>query len=171
MQDFAETYRAYSDDEISRLHREAASLTEEARYALLCEIQRRGLQEKEILQIQEEQAKHVTEFDKEQKQEGKDRLFVGLMSILEVSLAELRPALLLSAASVGANEVPGGNPALCTGRRYRPGWCGAGVPGGGYNHSQRTALCGMAWQQKDANRRGDSPIDDLAFFKPFRGFA
>jgi hypothetical protein len=29
----------------------------------------------------------------------------------------------------------------------------------------------MAWQQKDANRRGDSPIDDLAFFKPFRGFA
>jgi hypothetical protein len=31
--------------------------------------------------LHQSQAKDVAEFDKEQKQEGKDKLFVGLMSI------------------------------------------------------------------------------------------
>lgn len=56
-------------------------LTEEARHALLCEIQKRGLQEMEILQIQEEQAKHTAEFDKEQKQQRKDGLLVALLGV------------------------------------------------------------------------------------------
>jgi hypothetical protein len=81
MQDFSENYRTYSDDEIIRLHREVDSLTEEARHALFYEIQKRGLGEQEILQIEEEQAKYIVEFEKEHKQETRDTFFVGLMSV------------------------------------------------------------------------------------------
>lgn len=43
MRDFAETYRAYSDDELTRLQSDIGSLTEEARDALIAEMVRREL--------------------------------------------------------------------------------------------------------------------------------
>ena len=43
MRDFAETYRAYSDDELTRLQSDVGSLTEQARDALIAEVIRRGL--------------------------------------------------------------------------------------------------------------------------------
>ena len=82
MQEFARTYRGYSDEEIIRLHGDAASLTHEARSALFSELQRRGLRQEEVIRIQHEQAKHIAEFDKEQKQGTKERFILGLMSIL-----------------------------------------------------------------------------------------
>lgn len=43
MRDFAETYRAYSNDELTRLQSDVGSLTEQARDALIAEIIRRRL--------------------------------------------------------------------------------------------------------------------------------
>jgi hypothetical protein len=43
MRDFAETYRAYSDDELTQVQSDVGSLTEQARDALIAEIIRRGL--------------------------------------------------------------------------------------------------------------------------------
>ena len=48
MQDFAETYRAYSNDELTRLHSDVGSLTEQAHDALIAEIVRRELTPSEI---------------------------------------------------------------------------------------------------------------------------
>lgn len=81
MQNLTETYRSYSDDEIARLHGELDSLTEEARYALLAEIGRRGLKEQEIAKIQDEEARHAAEYDQEHRQETKDKLVIGAMTI------------------------------------------------------------------------------------------
>ena len=43
MRDFAETYRAYSNDELAQLQSDIGSLTEQASGALIAEIMRRGL--------------------------------------------------------------------------------------------------------------------------------
>jgi hypothetical protein len=43
MRDFAETYRAYSNDELTRLQSDFGSMTERARDALIAEIIQRGL--------------------------------------------------------------------------------------------------------------------------------
>jgi hypothetical protein len=48
MRDFAETYRAYSNDELTRLQSDVGSLTEQARDALIAEIIRRGLTPSEL---------------------------------------------------------------------------------------------------------------------------
>lgn len=54
MQDFAETYRAYSNDELTRLHRDVGSLTEQAHDALIAEIARRGLTPSELANYTQE---------------------------------------------------------------------------------------------------------------------
>jgi hypothetical protein len=46
MQDFAKTYREFSDDAIASMHGEIDTLTEDARLALLSEIEKRGIDEK-----------------------------------------------------------------------------------------------------------------------------
>lgn len=48
MRDFAETYRACSNDELTRLQSDVGSLTEQARDALIAEIIRRGLTPSEL---------------------------------------------------------------------------------------------------------------------------
>ena len=59
MQDFAQTYRAASDDEIARLHGQVDSLTNDARLALLSEIQRRGLSDLALSGLRDEQTEHA----------------------------------------------------------------------------------------------------------------
>jgi hypothetical protein len=59
MQDFAETYRTASGDEIARLHGQIDSLTAPARESLLVEIQRRNLTEGQLAQTREQLAQHV----------------------------------------------------------------------------------------------------------------
>ena len=60
MQDIAQTYRNSSDDELIRLHADLGSLTDQARFALLAEIQRRNLSDATIAAQQEQWKQEAT---------------------------------------------------------------------------------------------------------------
>ncbi len=65
MQDFARTYREYSDDHLATLQAQIGSLTDDARLALLAEIQRRGLSDKALAGLRSEQTEHTAGMKRE----------------------------------------------------------------------------------------------------------
>lgn len=65
MQDFAETYREYSDDDLASLYGERDSLTEDARLALLSEVKRRGLSEESLSELRTEQIEYTKHIDEQ----------------------------------------------------------------------------------------------------------
>ena len=66
-QDFAETYRALPDEDLAALSADIGSLTEEARSALLAEIQQRGLSEAQIQKLHADEHRHEAQFDRLEK--------------------------------------------------------------------------------------------------------
>ena len=104
-QDFAETYRNISDDEIATLHAEVGSLTDEARAALQAEIQRRGISITKLHHLNTAVTQREAKFDRRQKQHEKDvgsyllsralsRDFWVLVSIVLVLLSAVISALI-----------------------------------------------------------------------------
>lgn len=65
MEDFAQTYHGYSDDDLASLHGQIDSLTGEARLALLSELQRRSLGEKTLSSLRDERTKHAARVKRE----------------------------------------------------------------------------------------------------------
>lgn len=65
MQDIAETYRNASDDDLAALHGEIDSLTDDARLALLSEIQGRGLNDKALVGLRSERAERAAQANRE----------------------------------------------------------------------------------------------------------
>jgi hypothetical protein len=65
MQDFAETYRAASGDEIARLHGQIESLTAPARESSLVEIARRNLTDSQLAQTREQLTQHAESVNQE----------------------------------------------------------------------------------------------------------
>jgi hypothetical protein len=68
MQDFAQAYRGYSDDELASLYRQLDSLTDIARSALLAEIEARNLSQQRLNELCREQAEHTARFDRESRE-------------------------------------------------------------------------------------------------------
>ena len=66
-QNFAETYRALHDEDLAALSADIGSLTEEARSALLAEIQQRGLSEAQIQKLHADEHRHEAQFDRLEK--------------------------------------------------------------------------------------------------------
>lgn len=71
MQDFTQTYRAASDDELARLHGQIDSLTEQARDSLWLEIARRGLSENDLARLREQLTEHAEIVNQEWKESRK----------------------------------------------------------------------------------------------------
>ena len=69
MSNFAETYGAYSDDELVRLFDDIASLTEEAKVALRSEIQKRGLTPEQLADHSRKQAEYTAQIDNQRRDE------------------------------------------------------------------------------------------------------
>jgi hypothetical protein len=65
MEDIAETYRKYSNEDLAALHGEMDSLTEEARRTLLSEIQGRGLNDKALAGLRSERAERAAQVNRE----------------------------------------------------------------------------------------------------------
>jgi hypothetical protein len=87
MQDFAETYRAASDDEIARLHGQIDSLTEQARDCLRLEIARRGLSEGDLAQIRGQLTEYAESVKREWRETRKtDASQIGARFAIRVAL-------------------------------------------------------------------------------------
>ena len=71
MQDFAETYRAASDDELARLHGQIDSLTEQEGDSLRLEIARRGFSENDLARLREQLAEYAASVNQEWKESRK----------------------------------------------------------------------------------------------------
>ena len=69
--DFAGTYRVLPDEDIADLFVEIASLTPEARSALLAEIQRRGLDDAQLEKVHAVELRHEAQFDRLEKHRPK----------------------------------------------------------------------------------------------------
>lgn len=63
-ENFAESYRSLSDEEIAALRSDTDSLTDEARVALLAEIQQRGLSDEEMRKLHSTELRHEAQFDR-----------------------------------------------------------------------------------------------------------
>ena len=62
--DFSEKYRALPDEEIASLFADIDSLTEQARSALLAEIQQRGLAASQLQKLHSVELRHEAQFDR-----------------------------------------------------------------------------------------------------------
>jgi predicted RNA-binding Zn ribbon-like protein len=71
MQEFAQTYRAASDDEIARLHGQIDSLTEQAQDSLRLEITRRKLNGDDLARLRSQLAEHASRVNQEWKESRK----------------------------------------------------------------------------------------------------
>jgi hypothetical protein len=72
MEDFAQTYRGYSIDDLAALHGQVDSLTDEARWALLSEVQRRGLSESALHGLRDARTERAARVDQEWREERND---------------------------------------------------------------------------------------------------
>lgn len=70
-QDFAETYRNLSDDELASLHAQMSSLTHEARSALQEQIQKRGISTAKLRHLNTAERQREAKFDRLQKDHEK----------------------------------------------------------------------------------------------------
>jgi hypothetical protein len=87
MQDFSETYRAASDDELARLHGQIDSLTEQARDSLRLEIARRKLSGDDLSRLREQLAEHAESVNQEWKESRKaDASRMGKRFAIRVAL-------------------------------------------------------------------------------------
>jgi hypothetical protein len=66
-QDFAETFRRSSDDEIASLHSQRDTLTEAARNALTAEIELRGISSSQLQKLYAAKRRQGAKFDRRQK--------------------------------------------------------------------------------------------------------
>lgn len=66
-QDFAETYRNLSDEELASLHAQMGSLTHEARSALHEQIQKRGITTAKLRHLNTAERQREAKFDRLQK--------------------------------------------------------------------------------------------------------
>jgi hypothetical protein len=85
-QDFGETYRSLSEEEIAAIYAEIGSLTEEARNALVAEIQSRGLDQTQLQKLHAVELRHEAQFDRREKYRRKRMIFgrsSGLHSVKE----------------------------------------------------------------------------------------
>ena len=81
MEDFAQTYRGFSDDDLAALHGEIDTLTTDARLALLSEIQRRSLSERNLSSLRDARAQHAAKIKmewQESRSEDASRLVVRM---------------------------------------------------------------------------------------------
>jgi hypothetical protein len=67
MQELTETYRGYSDDQITLMSGQIDSLTEAARSALLSEIRMRGLSVEKLSELRIQLAEHTASVDRERR--------------------------------------------------------------------------------------------------------
>jgi hypothetical protein len=81
MEDYAKTYRSFSDDEIAALDVEVETLTDDARAALEAEIRTRELSEEDLAMLRGKVSRFGKRFDKreriERKQEVRRFIFQG----------------------------------------------------------------------------------------------
>ena len=62
--DFAEAYRGLSNEEIAAIYADIDSLTEEARSALIFEVQQRGLSQAQLGKVHDVELRHEAQFDR-----------------------------------------------------------------------------------------------------------
>ena len=70
-QDLSQTYRNLSDREIASLHAEIDSLTNDARAALVSEIQRRGISGAHLSKLYASELRQEAKFDQRQREHRK----------------------------------------------------------------------------------------------------
>jgi hypothetical protein len=66
-QDLAPTYRNLTDDDLASLSSDSASLTDGARSALAAEVQRRGLDDAQLIKLHSVELRHESQFDRLEK--------------------------------------------------------------------------------------------------------
>jgi len=62
--EFSENYRALSDEDIAAIYADIDSLTDDARVALLAELQTRGLTEAQLQKLHAVELRHEAQFDR-----------------------------------------------------------------------------------------------------------
>jgi hypothetical protein len=87
MEDFAQTYCGYSDDDLASLHGNIDTLTDEARLALLSEVQRRGLGDKVLSNLRDERTEHAARVKREwQESRSEDASRIAVRVAIRIGL-------------------------------------------------------------------------------------